>query len=76
MIDFERLKNLINPQKSPDKQFFLDLLDGEKQLTYEAQHIDAVMKMLRIVRLGKLKEKLSAAKTERETIMNSEDYNA
>lgn len=76
MTDADYLKNLINPHKEPDRQFFLELLDGDKQIAYENEHIGAVMKMLRLVRLAKLKLKLKGAIEERETLKNSEDYNA
>lgn len=76
MTDFEELKNLIDSHKQPDKEFFLDMLDEDKQLGYELRHIDAVMRMLRMLRLGKLKEKLLAARAERDGIKSSEDYNA
>ena len=39
MADFKTVKNLIDPHKEPDKQFFSDLLDGEKQQAYEDGHI-------------------------------------
>ncbi|MDE6585232.1 MAG: hypothetical protein K2K80_00945 [Clostridia bacterium] len=76
MTDFEELKNLIEPHKQTDKNFFVDLLDADKQFDYEVRHVDAVMRMLRVVRLGKLKEKLSAARKERDELKNSDDYNA
>ena len=76
MIDFDELKNLIDPRKNPEREYFLDLLDGDKQIEYENKHIDAVMKMLRIVRLGKLKARFNSAKQEREELTRSEDYNA
>ena len=46
MADFKTVKNLIEPHKEPDKQFFSDLLDSEKQQAYEDEHITAVMSML------------------------------
>ena len=70
------LKNLINPHKEPDRQFFLDLLDENKQFAYENEHVNAVMRMLRAVRLGKFRQRLSEARTEKETLLHSEDYNA
>lgn len=76
MIDFEKLKNLIDPHKEPDREYFLDLLDGDKQFVYESKRIEAVMKMLRIVRLGKFKAQLNAARAERDGLTRSEDYNA
>lgn len=76
MTDFDELKNLIEPHKNPDKRFFLDLADADKQFSYESRRIDAVMKMLRVIRLGKLKEKLSAARNERDALTASSDYDA
>ena len=71
MTDFEELKNLIDPHKQADKEFFLNLLDEENQITYENRHIDAVMKMLRFVRLGALKTKLIKAREEKESLARS-----
>ena len=76
MRDIDELKNLINPHKEPDKQYFLDLLDGDKQKIYEEKHIDAVMRALRVFRLGKLRSQLGALKKEREELTASEDYDA
>ncbi len=71
MTDFEELKNLIDPHKQADKEFFLNLLDEENQITYENRHIDAVMTMLRFVRLGALKTKLIKAREEKEGLARS-----
>ncbi len=76
MTDFQAVKNLINPKKEPTKEFFLDLLDGEKQFEYENAHVQAVMIMLRALYLAKLKSKLNAAREEKEGILKQEDYNA
>ncbi|MDE7329948.1 MAG: UvrD-helicase domain-containing protein [Clostridia bacterium] len=76
MTDFEELKNLIDPHRQTDKEYFLSLLDGEKQITYENRHIEAVMKMLRFVRLGALKNKLLKARAEKEEITASDGNGA
>ena len=76
MRDIDELKNLINPHKEPDKQYFLDLLDGDKQKIYEDTHIEAVMGALRVLRLGKLRARLAVLKKEREELTSAEDYNA
>ena len=52
------------------------MADADKQFSYESRRIDAVMKMLRVIRLGKLKEKLSAARDERDALTASSDYDA
>ena len=49
MADINKIKRIIDPHKVPDKQFFLDLLDADKQTACENEHIDAVMTMLRII---------------------------
>ncbi len=76
MGDFDELKNLIDSHKTPDKQFFLDLLDGEKQSAAEDEHLKAVLKMLKLIYLNKLRTKIKAAEKEREELTSSEDYNA
>ncbi len=76
MTDFQALKNLINPKKEPTKDYFLDLLDAEKQLSYEGEHIKAVMTMLRVLYISALKKKLTAAREEKEALTKREDYNA
>ena len=42
MADFKSLKNSIDPHKEPTKQFFLDLLDADKQWSCEQEHVSAV----------------------------------
>lgn len=76
MTDFQALKNLINPKKEPTKDYFLDLLDGEKQLSYECAHVGAVMTMLRALYLAKLKTKINAAREEKEGLLKREGYSA
>ncbi len=76
MTDFQALKNLINPKKEPTKDYFLDLLDAEKQFAYETEHVRAVMTMLRALYLARLKNKLCAAREEKESLTKREDYNA
>ena len=76
MTEFEELINLISPKRNTEKQYFLDLLDGEKQFAYEEERIAAVMKLLRAFRLSKLKSKLDGLKAERQELTQSEDYNA
>lgn len=40
-------KNLINPHKEPDRQFYLDLLDPDRQTEYEILHLRTVMMLLK-----------------------------
>ena len=76
MADFKSLKNSINPHKEPDKQFFLELLDGDKQWEYENAHVLAVMQMLKALYLSKLKAKIAAARQEKEQLVSERDYTA
>ena len=76
MADIKRIKKIIDPHKEPDKQFFLDLLDSEKQLAWECDHIDAVMFMLRYIYINKLKASISAARDEIASLVADPDYNA
>lgn len=76
MTDIKQIKNLINPKKETDKQFFLDLLDGDKQKIYESEHIRAVMQMLRALYINKLKQKIAAAEGEIKALNSQPDYGA
>ncbi len=76
MADIEYLKNVLNPCKEPEKQFFLDLLDADKQQIYENEHVEAVMAMLKAVHLASLRVKIKAALDEKAEIKADPDYNA
>ncbi len=76
MADIEYLKNVLNPGKEPEKQFFLDLLDADKQQIYENEHVEAVMAMLKAVHLASLRVKIKAALDEKAEIKADPDYNA
>ncbi len=75
-MDLEIIKNLINPSKALDKQYFLELLDGDKQRDYENKHIDAVLAMLKIKYLNKLRNKIKSAIQEKEELRTSKEQNA
>ncbi len=76
MTDFNELKSLINPHKEPTKQFFLDLLDGDKQVSSENEHIQAVMLCLKALYINRLKLKIAAAEEERKNLPRESDYTA
>lgn len=76
MADFKSLKNSIDPHKEPTKQFFLDLLDADKQWSCEQEHVSAVMQMLKVLYIGRLKAKIFAVRAEKEQIMNEGEYTA
>ena len=64
----EQLHDLIKSHKQPDKQFYLDLLDEDKQLAYEEAHVFAVMTLLKTVYINKLKVKIKSNREEAEKI--------
>lgn len=76
MADIEKLKNLIDPKRNADKNFYLDLLDRDKQTEWENAHISAVLEMLKILRLNKLTRQIREAHEEKETLQTSPDYDA
>lgn len=76
MADLKQIKNLISPKKNPDKQFYLDLLDEEKQLRCEEEHVNAVMLVLKAVYIKRLQQKISEAKEEKQALTRSSDYDA
>lgn len=76
MADLKDIKNLIDSHKEPTKEFFLDLLDGDKQREYENAHLSAVMAMLKAVYLASLRAKIKEAADEKSEIKKSPDYDA
>ena len=76
MADIEELKNLINPKRDADKNFYLELLDADKQKEWEDKHISAVLSMLKILYINKLTRRIREAEGERENLQSSPDYDA
>ena len=72
---YQNLIDVLEPKKNADHDWFLSLLDDEKQKNYEHTHIDAVMKMLRISRLREHKKAIEDAKAEIERIGKEEENN-
>lgn len=63
-LSYENLISLLNTRKSGDHAWFLSLLDDAAQKTYEETHIDAVMRMLRYVRIRPHKNAIKEAQEE------------
>ena len=76
MTDFEKFKNLINPKKTADKQFYLDLLDYDKQREWEDTHLSAVLSMLNLLYIARLNKRIKDNLAEKAALTNSPDYNA
>ena len=75
-MPYEQLQMLINPQKPGDHDWFLSLLDNEKQRIYEDEHMEAVMQMLRIARIRPHKNAIREAKEEIARLEREEGDNA
>ena len=76
MADINELRNLINPHKEPDKQFYLDLLDEDKQRQWEEKRLAAVLAMLKIMYVGKLTRAIKDAEAGKAALTASSDYDA
>lgn len=76
MTDIQKLINLISSHREPDKEFFLSLLDGEKQRKVEDEHIKAVMLVLKALYINKLKKAIEAAKRERDALNGGSVHSA
>lgn len=63
-IPYDNLIKLLDPKKQGDHDWFLSLLDDEKQRVYEEEHVEAVMQMLRIARIRPHKIAVKEAKEE------------
>ena len=57
-MTIEEMRELIKSHKQPDKQFFLDLLDEDKQRAFEQLRVQAVMALLKVYYIDKLKRKI------------------
>ena len=72
----EHYREILNPKKEIDKEFFLDLLDECKQREWEDDHLQAVLYALRVRYINRYKQKIKKAKEEIAEIARSGDYGA
>lgn len=63
-MPYEKLLSVLDTKKAGDHEWFLSLLDDEKQRAHEDEHIAAVLQLLRIVRIRAHKNAIKAAKSE------------
>ncbi len=68
--------SLLNPKKEVDKEWFLALLDEEKQLSYEEEHLKAVLVQLKAFYLKRIQDRIQAAKREIAELRARDDYAA
>lgn len=58
---YEELLKLLDSHKIADKEWFLSLLDDEAQKLLESEHVEAVMQMMRLIRIRPHKRKIAEA---------------
>ncbi len=75
-IPYDKLMAILDTKKAGDHDWFLSLLDEEKQRAYEDGHMEAVMQMLRIARIRPHKNAVREAKAEIARMESEERDNA
>ena len=73
---YEKLLAVLDTKKEQNHDWFLSLLDDEKQRAYEDEHIDGVMQMLRIARIRPHKKAINEAREEITALEKEEDNKA
>ncbi len=66
----------LDPHKQADKGWYLSLLDGEQQQSYEEDRLSAVLVMLKIFYLSRYRDRIREAKQEIGALKSKEDYTA
>ena len=74
--DFDNAIRMLSPKKDGDKAWFLSLLDEEKQRAYEEEHVLAVMRVLRAVRIRPHKMAIKQAKLDVEALQKEKEHTA
>ncbi len=70
------VRELLSPKKNADKAWYLALLDGDAQRAYEEEHLDAVLKMLKLAYILRYRRRIAEAKEEIAAIRAREGYGA
>ncbi len=74
-MNMDEMLKLIQPHKDPDKNFYLELLDEEKQRQFEKTRVEVVMSLLKTCYINSLKKKIRDAYRQVEDL-RGEDFNA
>ena len=69
-------RELLSPKKNADKAWYLALLDGEKQMSYEKEHLAAVLQVLKAFYIVRIRDRIRAAREEIAQIRSREKYGA
>ncbi|MGN1052771.1 MAG: UvrD-helicase domain-containing protein, partial [Candidatus Scatosoma sp.] len=72
----ENCIRLLDPKKNADKEWFLSLLDEEKQRLYEDARLKATLVLLRAYKISPLKKKIAAAEEELAVLRAKQSKNA
>lgn len=75
-ITLSALNKEISSARVADKEWFLSLLDDEKQKNYEDNHLKALLLLLRYVYLNKEQAVIREAQEELTSIRNGDDHSA
>ena len=75
-IPYEKWMAILETKKQQTHEWFLSLLDDTKQKAYEDEHIEAVMRILRIARIRPHKKAINEARVEIATLEKEEDNKA
>ncbi len=66
----------LDPRKKADKSWYLSLLDGEEQQTYEQERLSAVLVMLKHFYLSRYRNRIREAKQEIESLQRRGEHDA
>ncbi len=75
-MDLEKAQSLLEPHREADRSWYLDLLDEEKQTSYEEEHLAALLKLLRLVYVARHQRRIASLKAEADAIRSRENYGA
>ena len=70
------LKERLDPKKHADKAWYLALLDQEAQFAYERDHLDAVLRMLKVFYILRYRRQIAQLREECEELRQKELYSA
>ena len=73
---YEELTLLLDPKKNTDKETFLFLLDDDAQRSWEEERVEAVMQMMRLVRIRPHKRKIAEAQARLQEIESNKNPTA
>ena len=70
------IKERLNPKKNADKAWYLSLLDEGEQISYEEEHLDAVLKMLKSFYILRFRKRIASLEEEIAAIRAQDKYSA